>query len=105
MRGDTYPALTGSVADGNGAVALTTADTVLILLKQDGEAVMSFEATSVDDPGTGEWVYEWEVGDTDIVGTYAVEVEVTWNTGVIQTFPNTAEGRDTVTIVQDLNEA
>lgn len=38
------------------------------------------------DLGTNTWTAEWQTGDLSMRGQYAVEVEVTWSTGKVETF-------------------
>jgi hypothetical protein len=45
--------------------------------------------------------YDWQTGDTDTVGTYYVEFEVTYADASIETFPNT--GSLVVSVVRELN--
>jgi hypothetical protein len=111
-RGDTYPPLTGTVTDANGNVPLGTADEVKLLCKLDGQVALEFVVTVVNPSATlpndtdcGKWTYDLDPGDTDDVGAYATEIQVTWNTGVdIQTFPNDPADNDTLTIAQDLGD-
>lgn len=44
--------------------------------------------------------YQWAVGDTDTAGSFVAEFEVTYASGVPQTFPT--NGFETVTIYPDL---
>ena len=49
----------------------------------------------------GQVSYTWTTGDTDTVGTYDVEFEITWNDGGIETVPN--DSYKTVNVVDDLD--
>jgi len=44
--------------------------------------------------------YDWQAGDTDTVGTYFVEFQVTYSDGAIETFPN--NGNKIVSVVREL---
>ena len=50
--------------------------------------------------GAGEVTYSWGTADTATAGDYLAEVEVTWNDGKRETFPN--DGYWDVTITGDI---
>ena len=98
-RGDTWPPLVVSVSDDNGAIDLTTASEIRLLLKSSSYTLET-DPVSPSDAGSGEITYDWQVGDTDNSGTYQLEVEIVWATGQIQTVPN--DGYGEVKIIDDL---
>lgn len=82
--GDTSPDLTFTVnADLTGATAE-------VHIKKPDNTVLS-RAVTVTDAVNGQGVVAWVAGDTDQQGTHAVEVQVTFSNGKIQTF-----GPDTI---------
>jgi hypothetical protein len=102
QSGDTFPPLKGLAADDEGPVDLTLADSMRALLKSNS-ALIELPATvinpiQVDGAEAFNWEAAWDAGDTDIVGHYLVQLEVTWSPGQIETFPNNQAGAPTVTI-------
>jgi len=66
----------------------------------DGALKIDTAMTIVDATG-GIVQYDWQTGDTDTVGTYNVEFEVTYSDSSIETFPN--NGNKVVSVVRELN--
>lgn len=101
---DTWPPLRGKAEDEDGLVDLTVADSLKFLAK-DGVALIEGAAEPIDPPDADgfNWSYTWQAGDTDVVGEYDVELEVTWDAGTtppqVETIPN--EGNETLTIEAD----
>lgn len=105
--GDTWPPLQGSAAGAGGPEDLTVADSMVLIIKHSsGTPLLEVTPTAID-PGTNDgnnWEYQWADTDTDVIGDYSIELEVTWDSGTtpphVQTFPNT--GVSTLTIEDDL---
>lgn len=106
---DTEPAWSVTLQQDIGGpsqsvVDLTTADSVRFLMRNVASGVLQVDAPATVTNAVGGVVsYPWSPPDTDIMGEYDVEVEVTWAPGSIQTFPNI--GYWTVEIVPDLDTA
>jgi len=107
-QGDTWPPVRGRAAtEADGTVDLTAADSMKLIIKhQTSPTILEVVPVAID-PGTNDgfnWQYTWADGDTDELGTYDVELEVTWNSGTtppeVQTFPN--EGFVELAVVPDL---
>lgn len=103
--GSTWPPLRILIADDDGPVDLTNADSVELQATGPVSVLtgaLTPDTGQADAPGdphvTGRgWVeFDFEVGDTDDVGEYHTIVKVTWATGDIEWFPNT--GADTLTV-------
>lgn len=77
--GDTAPALTGTVN------AVLTGAAVEVHLRKPSGATLT-KAATVTDAATGAWSYSWAVGDLDAPGVWAVEAQVTYAGGGVQTF-------------------
>lgn len=103
-RGDTYPPLRGEARDANGVLDLSTAQALEVRLNGPG-----FEITGIPVPITPpltdadgihqwNWEYTWVTGDTENIGSYKVELTVTWGPGQIETFPS--EGSSILDIVE-----
>lgn len=95
-RGDTAPALT-LVCELDGQPADLSGATVRVIGKQGGGHTID---TTVSGNAQGEVVYQWLPADTETVGTYQFEVEVTWPDERVQTFP--AHRQAVVYVVSDL---
>ena len=85
VTGDTAPDLTGTCTSGTTPANLTGAALELHMQPPNGAAILTRTATIVD--GTaGTWRYTWQTGEL-VVGTWAVELQVTYSGGKVQTFP------------------
>jgi hypothetical protein len=82
-KGDTAPALTGTV-NAN----LTGASIAAHIRKPDLTVVT--KAATATAPLTGAWSVTWTTGDLNQVGGWDVEVQVTFADTTIQTFGPTA---------------
>lgn len=96
---DTYPPIELTLTDQAGAIDLTTADVVRLLLKSATLSIVTGPVTIVD-AVAGKISYTWEADDLLQVGAYRGEVEITWDPGVIETIPN--DGYFTVDVLEDL---
>ena len=65
-----------------------------------GDVVLDQQMTITDAEG-GVVQYDWQAGDTDTVGTYYVEFEVTYSDASVETFPN--NGSLPLVITRELN--
>lgn len=93
--GDTAPPLAGicqQVSGGCGADpagVITAANLVGAVVElhidRNGMAVLTVVPTVVS-AAEGKWSYDWAVGDLSVTGMYAVEAQVTYGDGRIQTF-------------------
>ena len=102
---DTYPTLKAVLSDSNGAIPLTGATQVKLIMKgttAPSPALVS-GAMVVASAAGGYVTYQWAPGDTAVPDTYNVEFEIAWQAGGIETVPN--DVYRTVKIVQDLNNA
>ena len=91
-QGDTSPALEATLTDGAGDPFDITGATVTFHMTAVGnegtnQPVVDADATVVD-AGAGVVQYDWAPGDTADSGVYSAEFEVTYNSGVTETFPN-----------------
>lgn len=88
-RRDQLPEIVAILKDATGAVINLSGATVRFIMvsKDDGSGVIDAPATVVD-AVNGKVKYSWEVGDTDTSGTFNSEFEVTFGSGLSETFPN-----------------
>ena len=45
-------------------------------------------SAAITSAATGEVTYSWGTADTDTAATYQAEIEIVWNDGKAETFPN-----------------
>ena len=57
-------------------------------------------SASIVTPAAGTVQYDWDAADTDTIGSYQAEFEVTYVDGTIETFPN--DGYVRVEIIRDI---
>lgn len=88
-------------------VNLTTASTAVFNMRPEGSSVARITrgAALISNAAGGEVTYSWgtssgTVGDTAVPGTYEAEIEITWNDGKPETFPN--DGYWEVEITDDI---
>ncbi len=97
-RGDTSPTLQYELSPTPN---LTGATVVLNMKTTSGTATITRAAVDVvGDATDGIVEYEWISADTDTVGVYNAEFEVTYSNGKIETFPN--DGYIRVKVYADL---
>lgn len=88
-RGDTSPALTGQVLDGNRRPVDITGATVRLKARdRDSGQLIIDEAATVDAPVTGQVRYQWVPDDTVTQRELEAEFEVTFADSTVQTWPN-----------------
>lgn len=102
-RGDTAPAITDTLKDSEGNVVdLTSAASLKFIMSDaDGNEKVNASASFVS-RSDGTVLYNWSAGDTDTVGGYRAEWQVTWSDGTVQTFPAGSYRR--VKVYQDLGD-
>lgn len=100
-RGDTAPALTLVLGSSDLGFDLTDAASIRILIQHEASGTLVVDAPpSTTDTATGTVTYNWQPGDTARLGTHKIEVEVTWTSGAIQTFPS--QGCVRLDVIRDL---
>lgn len=100
-QNDTSPSLQATLKDASLTPINLAGATVMFHMKSlDGVVKVDEEMTITNEEG-GVVQYNWQAGDTDTVGTYYVEFEVTYSDNSVETFPN--NGSKVVTVVKELN--
>jgi hypothetical protein len=100
-QNDTSPSLQATLKDAAlTPINLTGANVRLHMKSVDGTLKID-QPMSVVTPLQGIIQYDWQAGDTDTVGTYYVEFEVTYSDASVETFPN--NGNKTISVVRELN--
>tara|TARA_R110000823_G_scaffold139299_1_gene269048 strand:+ start:253 stop:573 length:321 start_codon:yes stop_codon:yes gene_type:complete len=87
-QNDTSPAIQATLKDANGSTINLNGAVVNIHMKSVNGVLKVDEQMTVVDADTGVVKYDWVTGDTDTVGTYYVEFQVTYADLTIETFPN-----------------
>ena len=87
---------------GEAAVNLTTASTALFNMREAGGGAVkiSLGGCAITSAAAGEVTYTWGTTDTNTVGEYEAEVQITWGDGKFETFPN--DSYFEVSIVDDI---
>lgn len=94
-QNDLLPVFAFTVTQDGAAVNLTGAS-VMFHMRPQGSTVVKVNAAAViTGVATGQGEYRWIDGDTDTSGTFIAEVEVTFSSGKMQTFP-----RETKTVIK-----
>ena len=100
-QNDTSPSLQATLKDAAlNPIDLRGAAVRLHMKSVDGTLKID-EAMTIVTALEGLVQYDWQTGDTDTVGTYYVEFEVTYTDNSIETFPN--NGSKVVSVVRELN--
>jgi len=100
-QNDTSPSLQATLKDASGtAIALTGASVRFHMKALDGTVKVD-AAMAITNASGGVVQYNWQTGDTNTVGSYSVEFEVTYSDSTIETFPNNQNL--TISVVRELN--
>ena len=90
-QNDTAPSLQAVLTDSNGRVkSMADASLVRFHMRDDNSnALVTNGVGTVINPNKGIVAYEWQTGDTANTGIHSAEFQITYNSGKIETFPNT----------------
>jgi len=100
-QNDTSPSLQATLKDAALTAINLTGATVRFHMKSVDGTVKVDEVMTIVSEDNGIVQYDWVSGDTDTVGTYYVEFEVTYADASVETFPN--NGNKVVSVVRELN--
>ena len=100
-QNDTSPALQATLKDAALSPINLTGATVRFHMKSIEGAIKIDDPMTVTNALGGVVQYDWVLGDTDTVGAYYVEFEVTYSDASVETFPN--NGNKIVSVVRELN--
>jgi len=88
-QNDTSPAIQATCRDANGdPIDLTGASIKFHMKAGNGDLKVDGVASIVAPAVAGVVNYSWVAADTDTVGTFQAEFEVTYTDATIETFPN-----------------
>lgn len=100
-QNDTAPSIRATLKDGDDdAIDLTGASVRFHMRSIGGTSAKVDSAATVVTASSGIVQYDWVAADTDTVGTYQAEFEVTYSDTRIETFPN--NGYIVVEITDDI---
>lgn len=88
-QNDTSPALQATLKDASGTAIDLSGSTVRFHMRQVGATSAKVDAAAtVSDADGGVIYYQWSASDTDTIGSFEAEFEVTFSGGEIESFPN-----------------
>lgn len=87
-QNDTSPSIGASLKGSDLLPIDLSGATVKIHINSLGGVVKVNQTMTIISPETGVVQYDWQSGDTDTVGTYYVEFQVTYVDNSVETFPN-----------------
>ncbi len=97
-QNDTAPIILVTLKDGNDAAVDLTAATAIFKMRAVGQSTVKTSAAAIiHDADAGQVRYEWAAADTDTIGSYEAEFQITFVDGKIETFPNSDFIRITIT--------
>jgi len=100
-QNDTSPVLLATLQDADGNAIDVTGGSIRFHMRQIGStAVVVDEEAIIVTPLEGIVRYNWQATDTDTIGSYQAEFEVTYADASIETFPN--DGYIRVQIIDDV---
>jgi hypothetical protein len=100
---DTGPPLQATLTDSNGAINLTTATAVKIVLKGVSTGTTIGPSTcTIANAAAGQISYTWGATDLNTADTYNVEFSIHWSNGTIQKVPNAAANNPQIEVDADL---
>jgi hypothetical protein len=100
-QNDTSPAMLATLQDADGNAVNVTGATVRFHMRAVGSTqVVVDEAATIVTALDGLVRYDWQAADTDTIGSYQAEFEVTYADSSVETFPN--DGYIRVEIIDDI---
>ena len=88
-QNDTTPAIRATLQNGSGNAVDLASTTVRFHMREIGSSTTKVDASAtVINANTGIVQYDWDAADTDTIGTFQAEFEVTYSDDSIETFPN-----------------
>lgn len=103
---DLQPFYYVQIKDGSGVVVDITSATIRCTMKSiDGTLKINRQTTgiSISDATNGQFYYAWQSGDTDTIGKYYIEFEITPASGGKWTIPASPKERAEVFVEPSLD--
>lgn len=87
-QNDRRPAFPATLKHGTEAISLVEATSVQFKMRPTWDMELKVDApAAITNAVEGQVEYRWATGDTDTVGEFLAEWEVTWSDGTNETFP------------------
>ena len=100
-QNDTSPAMLATLQDASGNAINITGASVRFHMRKIGRTELIVDAdVAIVTEESGLVRYDWDAADTDTIGSYQAEFEVTYADASIETFPN--DGYIRVEITDDI---
>lgn len=100
-QNDTVPSIRATLQNGNGNPIDLISANVRFHMRAVGASTAKVDAAAtVISAASGIVQYDWAAGNTDTIGIYHAEFEVTYPDSTIETFPN--DGYILVQIIDDI---
>lgn len=100
-QNDTSPAMLATLQDANAVAVNVVGASVKFHMRAIGSNQTKVNAAAtIVNADNGEVRYNWTASDTNTVGSYQAEFQVTYADGTIETFPN--DGYIPVEITDDI---
>jgi len=97
-QNDTAPIILVTLKDGNDAAVDLTGATAIFKMRPVGQTTVKTDSAAIiHNADAGQVRYEWVAADTNTIGSYEAEFQVTFVDGKIETFPNADFIRITIT--------
>ena len=96
-QSDTQPRMLATLQDGDGAAINLTGASVRFHMRTLGGSTVVDAAATIITAASGLVRYDWVAADTDTVGSYQAEFEVTYPDTTVETFPNSGYIRVEIT--------
>ena len=88
-QNDTSPAIQATLSDASGTAIDLSGSQVRFHMRAIGDTTVKVDAPAIiSDADNGITYYNWQAVDTDTIGSFEGEFEVTFSGGEIETFPN-----------------
>ena len=100
-QNDTVPSIRATLQNGSGDPVDLIDATVRFHMRAIGSTTVKVDGVvNIINESLGLVQYNWIAADTDSIGSYQAEFEVTYPDGTIETFPNNAYVR--IEIIDDI---
>ncbi len=101
-QNDTSPELQVTLKDTSNNVVDLTGSTVVFSMSIAGIVKVNRQSATLVTAASGIVKYTWQSGDTDTVGTFVGEFEVTYPGSLVETFPNSVTDRIEIIIAKEI---
>ncbi|MDO8706429.1 MAG: hypothetical protein Q7J84_15930 [Sulfuricaulis sp.] len=96
-KGDRLPAIEAELSRQGKVADLTLASSVQLIYQPEAGGVVVTRAAQIVSALLGTVKYSWAAEDTATVGIFLIYFQVTWPGGILESFPNRAHNKFSVT--------